>query len=120
VFLRPIPLLCTSALSTGWGASLLYAQANEVPSFLGSSAVAGLTAAGLLASVLAWVFGKHLPSKDRQINDLLTFSDNQLRAARADYKEALVVVAGTVNAVVALGNRFLDLEDRRREGAPGR
>jgi predicted hydrolase (HD superfamily) len=58
-----------------------------MPDMVGGSA--GWVGAGLLGLVLAWLFGKHLPSKDAQIERLLAQAKEQLAAKDTQLREQL-------------------------------
>lgn len=49
----------------------------------------GWVGAGLLGLVLAWLLLKHLPDKDKQIENLVRDKDAKIDTARKDYLEAL-------------------------------
>lgn len=56
----------------------LFSQVTET--IVGGSGWAG---AGLLGAVLAWLFFRHLPAKDKQITDVLNSFREELRQERS-------------------------------------
>jgi PAS domain S-box-containing protein len=64
---------------------LVIAQADQI------TGGAGWAGAGLLGLVLAWLLLKHLPDKDKQLNDLIKHHDERVEKARMDYINSLVV-----------------------------
>lgn len=66
----------------------LFAQGGEVAAT--SSAVAGWTTFGLAGLILAWLFFKHLPDKDKQIRELLTAHQGVIRDKDAQIDRMLV------------------------------
>lgn len=115
--------------------ALLFADATA--DALGGAS--GWVGAGLLGLVLAWLFGKHLPDKDRQLSDkdrllreMLEAKDAALKAAMedkdrqiallldhkwqaimalsADHKEAVKALAAEFRAVTVELSRHCDQE----------
>lgn len=63
---------------------ILFAQNTDAIS--GGSGWAG---AGLLGLVLSWVFLVHLPSKDKQIKEIMADARMEMAQQRADFKVSL-------------------------------
>lgn len=77
---------------------------------------AGWVGTGLLGSVLAWLFFKHLPAKDQQNADLIK-SQNTIVAGLIESRDKLVkeLTTGFREALVEMERRATDVDRERRE-----
>lgn len=92
----------TEAINTGW------------------TGPTALTAAGLLALVLGWLFIKHLPDKDKQIKELLAAQQAEREASEERQKERDREHAAELKNMMELHSKERELDRQARHDVVNR
>jgi single-stranded DNA-specific DHH superfamily exonuclease len=93
---------------------LIVAQASAPGDIL--SGAPAWTGTGLLGAILAWLFFRHLPAKDKQISDLVETRDRMVRELTADHRANIVELTASHRASLAdLATRAVAQDQERRK-----
>lgn len=105
-----------SVLGAGIAGAVLFVVAQaSVPGDILSGAPAW-TGTGLLGAILAWLFFKHLPNKDKQISDLVETRDRMVRELTADHRANIVELTASHRASLTdLATRAVAQDQERRK-----
>ena len=105
-----------AVLAAAAGVATLASPAADLDSLSGS----GWVGAGLLGSVLGWVFFFHLPAKDKQLKDILDARDVTANSVAEKHALAVESLTSAHNAAVqVLTTTFREelREERHHDGA---